>query len=53
VADALYGMSRGLLSQVRRLGRQAVVAVREGVWRGVKSQERQWAQRLWQEHRDI
>ena len=53
VADALYGLGRGLLSQVRRLGWQAVVAVREGVWRGVKSQERQWAHRLWQEHRDI
>jgi len=30
-----------------------VAAVREGVWRGVKSQEGQWAQRPWQEHRDI
>jgi hypothetical protein len=53
VADALYGMGREVLSQVRRLGWRAVVAVREGVWRGVKSEERQWAQRLWQEHRDI
>ncbi len=53
VADALYGLGRGLVSQVRRLGWRAVVAVREGVWRGVKSQERQWAQRLWQEQRDI
>jgi hypothetical protein len=30
-----------------------VVAVREGVWRGVKREERQWAQRPWQEQRDI
>jgi hypothetical protein len=39
-------MGREVLSQVRRLGWRAVVAVREGVWRGVKSEERQWAQRL-------
>ena len=38
---------------MRRLGWQAVAAVREGVWRGVRSQEGQWAQRPWQEHRDI
>lgn len=53
VADALYGMGKGLLGLVRSLGWQAVVAVREGVWRGVSSEERQWARKLWQEHRDI
>jgi hypothetical protein len=53
VADALYGLGRKVLAQVRRLGRQVVVAVRESLWRGVSSQERQWAQRLWQEHRDV
>jgi hypothetical protein len=53
VAHALYGMGREVLSQVRRLGWRAVVAVGEGVWRGVKREERQWAQRPWQKHRDI
>jgi hypothetical protein len=46
-------MGREVLSQVRRLGWRAVVAVGEGVWRGVKREERQWAQRPWQEQRDI
>lgn len=43
VADALYGMGKGLRGLVCSLGCQAVVAVREGVWRGVSSEERRWA----------
>jgi hypothetical protein len=42
VANALYGMGKEVLAQVRRLE-----------WRGVRDEERQWAQRLWQEHREI
>jgi hypothetical protein len=45
VADALYGLGREVLSQVSRLGWQAVVAVRESMWLEGSRQERPWAQR--------
>jgi hypothetical protein len=40
VGDGLYGKSIEILREVKRMGWEIYVKVREGIWQGVRAEER-------------
>jgi hypothetical protein len=53
VGDGLYGKSIEILREAKRRGWEIYVKVREGIWQGVRAEERKEAMRGWEEGREI
>ena len=53
VGDGLYGKSIEILREAKRKGWEIYVKVREGIWQGVRAEERKEAMREWEEGREI
>jgi hypothetical protein len=49
----LYGKSIEILREAKRRGWEIYVKVREGIWQGVRAEERKEAMRGWEEGREI
>jgi hypothetical protein len=49
----LYGKSIEILREAKRRGWEIYVKVREGIWQGVRAEERKEAMREWEEGREI